>query len=520
MHRWAKAGLLTLLLGWTGLAAGSQIERLLMPGPVAKAHAKYEDDCKQCHDRTDKDRQTVLCAECHKDIAADLKLKRGFHGHALKPGAACTACHTEHKGRGADIVRFDRESFDHAVTGFKLDGRHATTACEGCHVAGKPFRATQSKTGCFDCHEKEDIHRGKLGKDCGSCHNTTSFRGKNEFDHDKTHFPLKGAHHRIECASCHRDPTFKNTPMECIACHARDDAHKGGRGPRCGDCHNTEKWKDSKFDHEKIGHFALNGAHAKISCDACHRSGDMKAKIPDKCAGCHAADDRHGGRFGDDCAQCHNEQKWKDAKYDHEAKAHWALKGKHAKIDCHACHTTPVGKPRLPKDCVGCHKADDVHHGTMGEVCASCHVETGWRDHVRFDHDMTRFPLVGLHSSVACEECHANRAFRDTARDCLSCHKADDRHHGRLGKDCAACHNPNGWTFWQFDHGKATRFALEGAHAKLDCKRCHIKSADEVLLPRECGACHARDDIHHGGFGADCARCHSSLSWKGAGVRH
>jgi hypothetical protein len=513
---WAATALGAVLLAWAAAAAAGPLERLLMPGDVAKAHAKLEDECSKCHDRTDKDRQTALCVDCHKDIGADLRQKRGFHGHALKPGAACTACHTEHKGRAADIVRFDRESFDHAVTGFRLDGRHTTTACDACHVAGKKLREVRST--CFDCHQKQDVHQGKLGKDCASCHNTTTF-AKTEFDHAKTHFPLKGAHGRTACADCHRDPSFKNTPMECVACHAHDDSHKGSRGPKCGDCHNTEKWKQSSFDHERIGHFALNGVHAKVSCDACHRSGDLKAKIPDKCAGCHAADDRHGGRFGDDCAACHNEQKWKEARYDHEAKAHFALKGKHAKLDCHSCHSGPVSGAKLPKDCAGCHKADDVHRSSMGQQCASCHVETGWKDQVRFDHDMTRFPLVGLHATVACEECHPNRAFRNTGRDCIACHKVDDVHKGKLGKDCASCHNPNGWAFWQFDHGKATKFTLEGAHAKLECKSCHVKSADEVKLPQDCGACHARDDIHNGGFGRDCARCHGSISWRGAGVR-
>lgn len=517
MRLWLGAILGAAVLALTSTpASAGQLERLLAPGDLAKAHAKFDADCDKCHDRTDKDRQKALCAECHKDIAADLKLHRGYHGHALKPGANCTACHTEHKGRDANISRFDRDAFEHAITGFKLDGRHATTACVACHVAGKPYRAVQTQ--CVDCHTKQDVHRGKLGRDCAACHTTTAFK-TTTFDHDKTKFPLKAAHARTACGDCHRDPSFKDTPLQCIACHQRDDAHKGSRGPQCGECHNTDKWKQPKFDHEKQAHFPLNGAHSKISCDACHLSTDLKAKIPDKCAGCHAADDRHGGRFGDDCASCHNEVKWKEASYDHAQKAHFPLRGKHEKLDCNACHVGPVSGAKLPKDCFGCHRADDVHHGTMGKECASCHAETGWKDKVRFDHDMTRFPLVGLHASVACEECHVSQAYRGTARDCVTCHKTDDVHHGHLGKQCESCHNPNGWKFWQFDHGKATHFALQGAHAKLECKSCHVKPPDEVKLPTDCGGCHARDDVHKGGFGNDCGRCHSSLSWRGAGVR-
>ena len=508
--------LLAVLLGCSATASAGQLEKLLAPGDLAAAHAKFEGDCEKCHDRSDRDRQPALCADCHKDIAADLKLKRGFHGHQLAPGANCTACHTEHKGRSANIARFDRDSFVHAVTGFKLDGRHATTACTACHVAGKPFRTVP--TTCFDCHRKEDVHRGKLGEDCAACHSAASFKASS-FDHDKTKFPLKAAHSRAACGDCHRDPSFKNTPLQCIACHARDDSHKGARGIACGDCHNVDKWKVPKFDHDRQAHFPLNGSHGRISCDACHLSADLKAKIPDKCAGCHAADDHHGGRFGDDCGACHNETKWSEAAYDHAGKAHFALRGKHAKIDCSACHAAPVGGQTLPADCIGCHRGDDVHRGTMGRECASCHTETGWNDRVRFDHDMTRFPLVGLHASVACEECHVSRAYRGTARDCLSCHKAQDVHRGHLGPECAGCHNPNGWKFWQFDHARATHFALEGAHGKLECASCHVKPADEVKLPTDCGGCHARDDAHDGGFGKDCSRCHTSISWRGAGVR-
>jgi hypothetical protein len=516
MRAWLRAVLAAVLVSSIGTASAGQLEKLLAPGDVAAAHAKLEGDCSKCHDRTNKDRQTALCLDCHKDIAADLRQQRGFHGHALKASAACVACHTEHKGRSANIVRFDRDSFDHAISGYRLDGRHATTACAACHLPGKKFRV--APTTCFGCHEKQDVHKGKLGQDCAACHTTAAF-GKSKFDHGKTKFPLKAAHARAACGDCHRDPSFKNTPLACIACHARDDSHKGARGPACGDCHNTDKWKQPGFDHAKIAHYPLNGAHAKIGCDACHLSGDLKAKIPDKCAGCHAADDRHGGRFGDDCAGCHNETKWKEASYDHAKRAAFPLRGRHEKLDCHACHAGPVSGPKLPKDCSGCHQADDVHRGTMGKECASCHVETGWREKVRFDHDMTRFHLVGLHASVACEECHVNRAYRGTARECLACHKTQDVHKGHLGKECASCHNPNGWSFWQFDHGKATKFALEGAHARLECQACHVKPADEVKLAADCGSCHARDDAHSGGFGKDCGRCHSSISWRSAGVR-
>ena len=92
-------------------------ETLLMPGKLSAAHAKYEESCSECHDRADRSRQSGLCLACHKAVAADVTSHHGFHGRI--PGiaaAACSACHTEHKGREADIVKMSRPQFDHSLT--------------------------------------------------------------------------------------------------------------------------------------------------------------------------------------------------------------------------------------------------------------------------------------------------------------------------------------------------------------------------------------------------------------------
>lgn len=504
-----------LLVGQT--AAASSLEKLLMPGPVSKAHIKQEEDCALCHDRKDRSRQTALCMDCHKDVAADVRAKTGFHGRGVAVGAQCQACHTEHKGRAADIVRLDRDAFDHRLSDFALTGAHAATACDGCHKPGKRLREAPHE--CVACHRNDDVHKGKLGTDCAACHGTTVFK-VTRFDHSKTRFPLRDAHARATCASCHRDPAFKGAPLQCFACHAADDVHHGSRGTDCGSCHGVAEWKKQRFDHSRVTGFALTGRHAEVTCNACHRSGDLKAPVPKDCQGCHASEDAHAGRFGKDCARCHDTAKWRNASFDHAVDGHFPLRGAHEKVACHTCHTGVVGEQKLGTSCNGCHRADDVHRGSMGEHCDSCHRETGWRDGVRFDHDLARFPLIGLHATVACEECHVTRAYRETPRDCVSCHRKDDVHKGSLTERCATCHNPNGWKFWQFDHGKSTHFPLTGAHAPLECKRCHLQPADKVKLPTDCGACHARDDVHDGRFGTDCGRCHDARTFKRPRVLH
>ena len=488
----------------------SELEKLLMPGPLARGHADIEADCHECHDRSDRPRQRRLCLDCHEQVAGDVAAKLGFHGR-VAGSAQCSACHSEHKGRDADIVGFAPEAFDHTRTDFRLDGAHAATACALCHVAGKKFREAPRR--CNDCHRDDDVHEGKLGTDCASCHGSTRF-GAAEFDHSKTKFPLRDAHAKAPCFACHRDSSFKGAPGRCVDCHAPDDVHRGARGPDCGGCHGVSGWKKSSFDHKKASGYALLGGHAQLDCDTCHRGGDLKAPLPKDCNGCHASADVHSGRFGAACADCHGQDDWDIATFDHEKRAKFALRGAHEKVDCHGCHTGVLKQQKVAKECVGCHAVDDVHKDSMGRDCQNCHRESGWRDQVRFDHDLSKFPLVGLHVGVPCEECHASRAFRDAPEQCVACHRAKDVHKGRLDEDCASCHNPNGWDFWQFNHATMTDFALTGAHNGLGCRDCHRKPDHDMSLSRECVSCHRADDVHDGRFGRDCGRCHGSESFR------
>lgn len=501
---------MTLLLSTLALPSrATELEKLLMPGALARDHAKLEADCGNCHDRTDKQRQRQLCLDCHDDVAADVAAKSGFHGRAVGT-AQCSACHSEHKGRGADIVGFSPEAFDHARTDFRLDGAHAAASCAACHKAGLKYRET--RRGCIDCHRADDAHDGKLGTDCADCHGSARF-SEVRFDHAKTRFPLRDAHAQAPCFACHRDATFKGAPGRCVGCHAEDDVHRGSRGPDCAGCHGSRDWKLTRFDHLKASGYALLGRHAKLACDTCHRGGDLKAPLPKNCLGCHAAADVHSGRFLAECADCHGEDRWQVTAFDHDKRAEFALRGAHAKLDCHACHSGVLKQQQMTTDCAGCHAVDDVHNGSMGRDCRSCHQESGWRDQVKFDHDLSKFPLVGLHVGVACEECHASRAYRDAPERCTDCHRGKDVHKGRLKGDCAACHNPNGWDFWQFDHA-TTRFALTGAHERLGCRDCHRKPEHDLSLSRECAACHRSDDVHDGLFGRDCGRCHGTESFN------
>ena len=518
MARWRSAGQLAALLLALALpsmpAHAASLETLLMPGPVIAGHAKLEQECSRCHDRANRSAQATLCRGCHEPVARDIDQRTGFHGRlAGAQDVQCSACHTEHKGRNADIVKLEPASFPHARTDFPLQGAHVTVACSSCHVAGRKYR--EAASGCVDCHRDDEPHEGKLGRDCTTCHEVTAWV-RVRFDHAKTKFALTGAHAETSCAACHLGNRYKGTPVQCAACHAPDDVHGGSRGPACADCHQTSGWAGTRYDHLRATGFALTGAHAPLDCKSCHRTANLKDPLPRDCAGCHRSDDPHATRFGNACDRCHASSAWQPVTFDHTRDGKFELRGAHAKLGCHACHTAVVATQKLGTQCADCHRADDAHAGKLDQDCAQCHGVETWRGHLQFDHDFTKFPLVGLHVAVPCFACHRSTAFTGTPQACVDCHRAEDRHRGSLGSDCEACHSPNGWNLWNFDHDKATHFALTGAHAKAACEGCHKQPPHVAKPAQDCAACHGAEDVHLGQYGQQCQRCHVTTTFKAA----
>ena len=519
--RTPKEGLrwLTMTMGFVGLviagrAQGQLLERFFMPGPVIEGHAEYENECSSCHQPFARTLQRDLCIDCHTEIAADLDTASGFHGlSATIPGLECAACHTEHKGRDADVVGLDRDTFDHGATDFRLLDSHLVAQCDDCHVPEVSFRETEST--CVSCHGEIDPHKGNLGEVCSDCH-TESQWADAVFDHDTTEFALIGQHTDLTCTGCHRNELYEETPSQCIDCHRVDDVHVGANGDTCQSCHSPSGWTDSSFDHFAETGFGLTDGHGELNCEACHEDNQFEQLPEATCHACHRVDDVHAGNNGTQCDNCHAPTRWAEVSFDHTFDTAFALNGAHAELVCTACHKGAVETALPDSSCHGCHWNDDVHQAQLGESCETCHGDTGWTEAVRFDHDLTSFPLLGLHAAVPCEACHASATFHDTTNQCVDCHREDDVHERRLGLDCTTCHNPNDWLIWQFDHDTQTDFMLDGAHTGLECLACHqrpVADTAAVAMFTACGSCHRSDDIHSGGFGSDCARCHTTESF-------
>jgi hypothetical protein len=492
-------------------AEAQSLEGVLMPGPVIRGHAKLEGDCANCHVKFDKAAQDRLCLDCHKEVARDVRQRTGHHGRIRID--TCRACHTDHKGREAGIAPIDEKRFDHTKTDFALVAAHIKVACRSCHASGAKYRAASSD--CVGCHRKDDKHRGALGPRCADCHAESTWK-EVRFDHSRTRFALTAKHADVPCAKCHADGTFKNAPQSCSGCHRKDDRHKGHLGEKCETCHSAVGWRDvSLFDHDRDTKYPLRGKHRSAKCESCHTGASLRERPPQTCVGCHRADDKHNGTLGAQCADCHVERGWKEARFDHDAST-FPLRGKHRDTGCKDCHRDPRSYKGTPVECVACHRKDDTHRTRYGDKCATCHTAVSWKaKDVLFRHERdTKYALVGKHATAKCDSCHTGNLYRDKLAplDCNACHAKDDKHQGQLGRSCGSCHNEAGWKVERFDHSR-TRFPLSGRHARIECQACH-KSLQYRDAPRDCYGCHRADDKHRLALGRKCETCHNARDWR------
>jgi hypothetical protein len=442
----------------------------------------------------------VACAGCHANgvyagrpsDCNSCHASKDFHGGRL--GTNCSTCHT--------TAGWPTSTFDHNLSVFKLTGKHVNVACAGCHADGVYAGKPQT---CNSCHATKDLHSGRLGTNCSTCHTTAGWP-TSIMDHNLSVFKLTGKHSSVACAGCHANGVYAGTPQTCNGCHAKTDLHSGRLGTNCANCHTTTAWPTSTMDHN-LSVFKLTGKHGSVTCAGCHANG-VYAGTPVTCNGCHVSKDLHSGRLGTDCVKCHTTTGWPTTIMDHNLSV-YKLTGKHVSVTCAGCHADGVyaGKPQT---CYACHASKDFHNGRLGINCVTCHTTAGWPTSI-FDHNLSVFKLTGKHTSVACAGCHADGAYAGKPQTCYACHASKDLHGGRLGTGCATCHTTTSWPTTTFDHNLSV-YKLTGKHIGVPCAGCH---ADGVYAgkPQTCYACHASKDLHGGRLGTNCVSCHAVTGW-------
>ena len=497
--------------------AQSLRQLLLMPGKLTERHAEYEDICEECHYDFESSEQYSLCLGCHETIDEDLARKSGFHGiNDAISGTACVQCHTDHKGRDFDITGLDKDTFNHDLTNFPMEGKHQSLACDTCHESvAQSHDYRLGRFECRDCHAEQSPHnkRRPFGKDhdgaCSSCHDSNGWLNIS-FDHDSTDFPLKYSHGTGGCRNCHINERYEGIGKECISCHAVDDAHQGRFGQECESCHNEKEWKQALFDHDRDTEFRRQFKHRDVSCLSCHTQALRVRKPPTECIGCHRDDDIHNGYHGDECGSCHTPEHWSLNRFDHASETGFELTGQHREATCSGCHSQQRNNKVAGRACVDCHHLADPHSESLGDNCAQCHITEGWIDNL-FSHEVVDFPLIGMHRQLSCEECHIDSDYSEMDGGCDICHQDSDVHRGALGPHCGQCHTPNDWTMWLFDHKRQSGYTLKGAHRDLHCELCHN---NDRATSRTCGGCHRDDDVHRGSFGHQCQHCHNDESFS------
>ncbi len=380
----------------------------------------------------------VECAKCH--LAPQVATTKDVKGQPVAqwkplPHADCVSCHKDaHAGRfkgacakchnttGWKLV--SRSGFDHDLTRYPLQGRHAAVACADCHDPQKAFGAKPKFARCLDCHR--DAHSGTatlLGQsaDCASCHTVDGFDrpAYTVAAHARSKFPLVGRHAATACAKCHA--RLADTPAvvaawgvarvvlrpafaRCTPCHS--DPHAGrfepegarAHGGGCLDCHTVDAFRPSRYDGRMHAGcvFPLRGAHQAVPCQACH------AELKRAAAPSSMPADSARGR---------------------------ALHFDDPRRRCADCHENPHAKQFAARKDQG--------------ACEGCHDDRAFAPASRFDHDRdSRYRLEGAHRTTPCAACHVPRndaagrsfvVYRPTPMACEACHAGGVRDSSGIG---------------------------------------------------------------------------------------
>ncbi|RMF46089.1 MAG: hypothetical protein D6755_07090 [Anaerolineae bacterium] len=461
-----------------------QRNRIFSPGPLSAqskagvtlggfgSHADFESQCDTCHRPLDST-LAAACLSCHENVQTQITSQSGAHGRLPDP-QTCRTCHHEHRGRDYDMTAAARKAYDHELTTFSLvrhqvDYQARPMQCTACHRESD--FAPQAAL-CQDCHQQADAafieqHTRDFGQPCLACHDGLDTLAA--FDHAQTAFPLEGKHADAQCSDCHTDTAahvaadarpgsttaFQGLSADCNACHAEPDAHRGMFNTDCASCHTPQGWTPALLDGQPFSHvenagFSLirhrkNADGSPLTCNACHQQ-NLDTFDTASCTTCHTTLDAafmqpHLQQFGQNCTSCHDGVD-RMRNFDHANV--FVLDGRHADIQCQACHKDQTFRG-TPSECVQCHQEPEIHRGSFGLHCQSCHTSKAWTPAALRYH---AFPLDhGRKAPSDCLTCHETTYTEYT---CYTCHEHQPaqitQSHTQAGislqdlPDCTRCH--------------------------------------------------------------------------------
>jgi hypothetical protein len=297
------------------------------------------------------------------------------------------------------------------------------------------------------------------------------------------------------------------------------------------------------FNHNSTG-FVLEGVHARLECDDCHKR-SLPRSLPKDCNTCHL---QGGVRAttaqslnhiptspAQSCQDCHNQNSWSAAVMRHTtamlgqcARCHDGVKapGRSAThipttASCDACHTTGAWTPVkiMVHDATAVGRCSTCHNGSTATgkpsfhipttaQCDTCHTSTVTWLNAQFTHDPSTWGR--------CSTCHNGStalgkppAHIPTSSQCDTCHTSQvtfsvvAMNHTGLNGQCSTCHS--------------------GAYVSQNAQ---TKPATHVPTTAQCDTCHsstvtwATATFTHPGGALICSSCHNSVNALGKPTPH
>jgi hypothetical protein len=441
------AGIGAAYVAWL-LMGGGAGRRQASPGPLAAAHATWDRQCNVCHrdfhplrsDAVDL-AELVSGAASHREAAdqACIKCHAGPPHHATMKAeeiATCAACHHDHQGQHADIVR------------------PADKMCTTCHAAIDAHRAG---------YVGIDVPFANVSGFGPQLHppfrSLTADPGNIKFNHWLHMQPgiaVADAKHQLRPDHLDERDRVKYLPQEkdglvqldCAACH--EPASNGNMSPiayeqHCRACHPLDvKPLDGEQSLVTVPH-GLRGEQLAASLNGLLLAADQKQIIPTP----PTADESGaeplipGKTLGKNLAQ----------KIRADVLARWDKAAALVSAKCSECHSF------------------QSQDGVLPEVVAA-NIPASWFADARFDHR--------AHRHVECRSCHAGAyAFEERAKPRMIAPAngtlptgyvpaTDDAQVMIAGlESCTTCHGPA-----RSGHGGA----------RFDCAECHLYHGRDVSL--------------------------------------
>lgn len=388
-------------------------------------------------------------------------------------------------------------------------------------------------------------------------------------DVEHENFPLTGGHSNLDCAACHLEGVYADTPTTCGSCHQIETAasvyadlpasillpdninlanpYPDHFSPACENCHTINDWVPYQFDHAEV-----------LECQSCHLD-DLEVpqqpfRMVDYLAGYVTGYIYYQGNaasaglahYPGECMRCHTDtEDWQTISFNHsnildcESCHLEAAPEAHYAGACMRCHTDVVDWNTYEfdhtglTDCTSCHQAETPNKHYNG-ICSACHLVSAWEP-AFFDHtgytDCKACHQNSNHFSGQCSSCHNLDDWfepffnHNKFSNCAECHDAPGNHYPG---QCSLCHNDRSWNRTSFSHAafpdcqSCHNASTPSSHYTGTCANCHnTASWQQAIFSHigltDCAACHAAPDQH---FPVACTACHNTLSWQTISFDH